>query len=84
MNYFSVPWNSTTPIGYFGETFITIGGAQSYILIAGTFALLFVSICSYHQAFYEIFRNSIRQADQKGVDKELLCKLIRFHISAKK
>lgn len=78
---FSLPWNQTTPAGYFAEMCVSILFSYVYLILTGIPLLLFISMCIHHQAFLEMFKHWIGKSVQ--CDAKLLCDLIRFHISAK-
>lgn len=83
----SLPWDQSTPIGYFYKiSFDTLVGV-TYLVSNGALLVLFVSICLFHQAFSKMFEHSLRKLGESGGDhndEELLCQLIQFHISVKK
>lgn len=83
---FSLPWDHRTPLGYFGELLIGKIMGKSNMLANGSMLLLFISICWHHQAFSQIFRHSVQNwsiSDKNRNDAQILCDLIRFHISGK-
>lgn len=85
--YFSLPLDQRTPLGYFGEVCLFTSGILTCLLANGALLLLFVSVCWHHQAFYEMFRHSVRKLNVPNEyqnDAELLCQLIRFHILVKR
>lgn len=60
---------------------------ESYLVLNGSILLLFISICWYHRAFYERFRDSVRQLDDRHRNqdtKTILHELIRFHVRVKR
>lgn len=76
-----MPWNQTTLLGYFGESFIVAVDCTSYLFTTGVFLLLFLSLCIHHQAFHKMFKHSIdtlNQCDKNCCDEKYLCGLIRF------
>lgn len=77
----SLPWNQTTYLGYFAELLLLIPLAYGYMIINGTFLLLFISICMHHQAFHKMFKQSTNRTDK--CDSKFLCDLMRFHVLAK-
>lgn len=87
---FSLPWNQTTMYGYFGELGMVVSDTTGFMLVNGTFLLLFVAICMHHQAFLKVFKTVIAKSNQsintngKQSTARFLCKLIRFHLSVKK
>lgn len=78
----SLPWNQTTYLGYFAELILLIPLAYGYMIINGTFLLLFISICMHHQVFYKMFKHSTD--GMKKCNRKFLCDSMRFHILAKK
>lgn len=86
-NIIRLPWNQETLLGYFGETCYFVVVSLSYLIINGTFMLLFISLCLHNGAFYEMFHHFIRkweESDENRNDVEFLHKLIEFHVSTKK
>lgn len=84
--FHSLPWDQSTPWGYFGETCFNILLAISYLIFNGPILMLFIFIALHFRAFYEMFRHSLQELDQSkgnGNKKRILIKLIRFHVSAK-
>lgn len=83
--HFSLPWNQTTYLGYFGEIVQDIVVTAGYIVANGALLLLFISISIYHQAFQKIFKHSVvklKAIGKKNKD-EVICELVRLHVSAK-
>lgn len=82
-----VPWNQTTLAGYLGEDFYIFFAAVAFNVIAGVIFLLFVSICIYHSAFYQMFEHSINKWNQNingdQNDEQFIFDLISFHIEVK-
>lgn len=80
-----LPWDQTTPLGYMGEIcFVILTGAC--FMICGSFILLFISLCLHHRTFYTMIQHFVTEFDdlqEKHSENEILCNLIRFHISAK-
>lgn len=86
LNACSLPWNQGTIRGYLAENGFDIFYAGLYLISNGSILLLFVSICSHHQAFYEMLRYSTLRLDNPGTNQtadERLNYLIRFQISVK-
>lgn len=91
-NRFSLPWDQTTLWGYFSEVVSLIGVIIGYFIPISTILMLFVSMCLYHRAFYEIFEHSIDQFQQQNngespiedqCEMKSIDDLIHFHISVK-
>lgn len=69
------------------ETCVCIGAGGSYYLAAGAFIIFFLSICFHHQAFYQIFKQSVRQLDRPTKKLNFIKNLIelaKFHVCVKK
>lgn len=69
------------------ETCVCIGAGGSYYLAAGAFILFFLSICFHHQAFYQMFKQSVRQLDRPNKKLNIrknLIELAKFHVCVKK
>lgn len=82
----SLPWDQTTPFGYFMEMCVSLPFGAAYYIINGTLLILFVSICLHHQAFYEMFSysvNSLQVVHGHHIKKKILNDLVRFHIAVK-
>lgn len=82
----SLPWNQTSAFDYFIEGCILAVMGFSFILVSGTLLLFFSSLCIHYHAFYEMYRNSIENwnnRSKKRLDEPFLCDLIRFHLVTK-
>ena len=83
----SLPWNRDELLGYFGEIMLTLLSGEAGIFVITTLILLFISICYYHQAFYKIFKQTLKKLDRSMGDKNykklLLHDLIEFHVLVK-
>ena len=83
----SLPWDQTTLLGYFGELMVIIAILLAYFTPTNTLLILFISMCFYHRAFYEIFKHTIdqfeRQTDDDKCESKSINDLIRFRISVK-
>lgn len=61
-----------------------------FMLVNGTFLLLFIAICMHHQAFLKVFQQAIAKSNEAiGAGKsecsaKILCKLVQFHLSVKR
>lgn len=88
--FYSLPWNQSTPLGYFGEFCFSIGNGLLFLFGNGIFLVLFISMCWYHVAFSKRFQYSVQQLDHLDrfgncvKPKALLCDIIRFHVLIKK
>lgn len=81
-----LPWDATTPAGYFWEIFLSTVYIETYYTVNGPVLMLFVSICMHNQAFYEMFAHSVREMDDlRDVQKEKahIFYLVQFHVTAK-
>lgn len=81
--YSSLPWNQKTLLGYFFATCYIAICLQSSLIVNGAILLLFISICIYHHAFYNIFNETtiklnICKKDQEV--KQIFDDLIHFRI----
>lgn len=54
-NLFSLPWNQSTLLGYFGEVFFITATSVPYFTINAAVLILFISISKYHEQFYQMF-----------------------------
>lgn len=84
---YSLPWDQTTPPGYWGFIVYSAFSGLSYLLFNGAILLFFISICWYHQAFYEQFCDLISKLNDQHRNqdsKTIVCDLIRFHIRVKR
>lgn len=82
----SLPYNQTTPLGYFGDVVASIAIGQGYLITSGSIMILFISICLHHRTFFNMFQHFTRKLDQSNrnqSDHECLCHLIRFHLMVK-
>lgn len=72
-------------MGYFGELLYDWISAETH-WICTSITILVVSMCQHQQAFLKMFQHLLRKLDrpdQNQSDKELLHKLIKFHILVK-
>lgn len=81
VDYFSLPWNQATNMGYFGEMLLCTFTCTGYLISNGIPLVLFLSLCVHHQAFAKIFKHKSNKSVK--CDAKMLCGLINFHISAK-
>lgn len=81
----SLPWDQQTLTGYTAELCFVALFIGIYLISNGSFSILFVSICLHHQTYYKIFQQSMLEFNHPNENhKELLRKLVLFHISIKK
>lgn len=83
----SLPWDQHTPTAYIIEMFFNLFSLQIYTLISGVIMFLFISLCLYHRAFYQMFRQSageLKTSDRKSYHKKYIFKLLQLHITTKK
>lgn len=81
-----LPWNQQTQIGFFIEIVFTTCVGEIYLIVNGSFLLLFISICLHHQAFSKMFQYFVQKFtkdDEYQNHKDFLCHLFRFHVSVK-
>lgn len=81
-----LPWDATTPSGYFWEIFLSTVYIETYYTVNGPVLLIFVSICMHNQAFYEMFSHSVREMDDlrdARMEKMHIFYLVRFHVTIK-
>lgn len=85
--FISMPWDQTTPIGFFFEWLFDLIGGEMYWLGCATLLLLFVSFSMHHHAFCVMFRHlstKMNVSDNTRNEKFILLDLIHFHITVKK
>lgn len=83
---FSLPWDQDTLVGYTIEQLFVIFTGSSYLFCNGSLLVLFISIVWFHEAFYAIFQNTLRELDQPNrsrSNEEFLRQLIQFHVLTK-
>lgn len=79
--FYSLPWNQKTPIGYIVEVWYDVFLGVVYYTGNGAIMLLFISLCLFHRAFYNMYSHYLLQlnrTDKNRNNKEFLCDLIRF------
>lgn len=80
----SLPWNQHTMVGYSAEIGFDIITGEDYLLCGAVFMLLFLSMCEYHSAFYEIYGHSLLMYRNANANhKQNLFQTIRCHVLAK-
>lgn len=89
-----MPWNQQTVLGYIFEVMYDVYCSTLYFFGSCAILLLFYSICLHHNAFHKMFQYKLSKIgtllefygthDTIKRDTELLCELIRFHVSIKK
>lgn len=87
-----MPWNQRTILGWIAEGIYSMIAVGFYLIIAPKFLALFVSVCEYHRAFYQMFELQINEVDRMAQTKpfryreikQLLSESVSFHISVKK
>lgn len=77
-----MPWNQETKIGYFAEIIHSIVVTVYYFLCNGAFLLTFIGLCLHNQAFYQIFKYTLRHhnLDNRESDANFIRHLVSFHI----
>lgn len=87
---FSLPWNQSTILGYFGEIFFVVASCDMGLLVNATTLIIFISICLHLCAFYTLFKymivdwNHCHPNRLQKRQKRFFCNLVRFHISVEK
>lgn len=82
--HFVLPFNQSTYWGYFGETTFNTITCGAFFIVNGTVMVLFISICLYHKAFYEVFEHSLKNLDSRSKvrrSESIICGIIRFRSS---
>lgn len=82
----SLPWNQHTLTGYFAELFYSVVASFIFILVMAVLLLLFISVCGYHCAFYDMYHELLDRwdySDQNANHQEHLANVIRFHVLIK-
>lgn len=83
---FSLPWDQSTLTGYIGEITFTLFNNVTFLIAAAALMLFFISLCFHHRAFSgicELMAAKLNRRDENCRNKEILCDLIRFHVSAR-
>lgn len=85
-----MPWNQSTFLGYVGEEIASLSAVTSFCVVISAVLTFFMSICIYHGAFFEIFKNQFDQIDELTKKpnryaeiKTKLIEAIEYHINAK-
>lgn len=84
--FFSLPWNQSTPLGFFFEICYSVYAVEIYLFVTGTYLVLYISFCFHNQAFFKMFQHSLSTFDDTDKVRELklfLRQLIIFHNSVK-
>lgn len=82
-----LPWDQTTPIGYFGEICIALLHGQMILAVDNQVLLIFVFLCKNNFAFTEMFANFIDQFGRiHGMQQKCdsIRKLVDFHNDIKR
>lgn len=59
---------------------------EIFLIQNSAFLLLFISLCVFHRAFYQMFSHTLKKLDHRNEnqdDEKFLCDLIRFHNTVK-
>lgn len=83
----SLPWDQSTPLGYWAEFFYSAASGAAYLIAFYSMSLLFIGIVLHFGAFNKIYKHWFSQfgaSVKNHTDSQLLCKLIKFNIMAKK
>lgn len=84
---FSVPWDQTTVLGYFGEVIFLNCTIGPIFTLNATVLILFISMCLYHQAFYKMFNhvlNELNSCKKVRFAEQTICDLINFRMLIQK
>lgn len=92
INVIRLPWNQTTITGWIVLIIICLPLGMGFFFLNGAFLSLFISFFEYHKAFNAMFRNLIKQMDQKSKQKmpnfrnskKILFKLQVYNIAGKR
>lgn len=83
----SLPWDQTTPIGYFGEICFSLLNVEAFWVVGGQILLLFVFICRNNFVFTEMFQSYLKEFEQSESTQEkheIIRKIIAFHTDIKR
>lgn len=83
----SLPWDQSTPIGYFAEICYDIFVSQSYLILNGAFLILFISLCFHFDTFNEMFQHLMQKFNDSKQMKDnwkVLCIAIDFQCSIRR
>lgn len=81
-----MPWNQSTLIGYLAEVFYGTFLCEVFIVATGSVLCLFMSMSWHHEAFFFMFRYSVRKLDKPETNnnnKKIIFDLVRFHMMVK-
>lgn len=81
-----LPWNQTTPIGYFFEMGFSIINLEAFWVVAGQILLIFIFMCRNNLIFAEMFVDYLNEFDHLENMQEkhkVIHKLIAFHTDIK-
>lgn len=82
-----MPWDQTTPLGYFGEIGFFIVNIELFWSISGEMFLFFIFLCENNFTFAEMYASFIDEFDQsEGMQEkcDLIRKSVDFHNDVKK
>lgn len=82
-----LPWDQTTPIGYFAELGFSILNMEIYWIVGCQVLLLFVFLCKNNFIFSAMFVSFLDEFDQtREIQKkcDLIRKIIGFHMNIKR
>lgn len=85
--FYSLPWDQTTPLGYFGEIWFTIINEQVFWIASSQVLLLFIFLCANNFAFSEMFAGFVDEFDQakkKQMKYEAIRKIVDFNNDVKR
>lgn len=86
---YSLPWDQSTPLGYFGEVCVATSNELIFWIVAPQILFLFVFLCKNNFIFAEMFVSFLDEFDELHKQKiqqkcDLLRKLIDFHNGIKR
>lgn len=87
----SLPWNQHSVLGWTVEAIYCVLTVTFYLFINPAFLTLFISICEYHRAFYEMFCYRVKGVGARALDrpyrnydvKDALYETVSYHIAVK-
>lgn len=84
----SLPWDQSTPIGYFAEICYDIFVSQSYLIFNGAFLILFVSLCYHFRTFDEMNEHLIEKISDSAqmikANRKILCTAVDFQCTIRR
>lgn len=87
MIIYRLPWDCSTPMGYFGELVYHVITGEAYLFSNAAILLLFIAMCMHHQAFCKMHDVELLELDsleKQRSDKKCVYELIEFHVTVKR